>query len=149
MHASMAFHSGFELCTLLQQVLGVTVQDMHVFGRAIDVREEVLIHERMIRLGVVLGNAYIFIHIESDYVLERNLTCFIIFHQLLVHAQRRCAGWQTKHKWTRSCGLKSQDSFLDIKCRPLRHRVVILFDDDAHILLLSSFFVVVVVNLLS
>jgi hypothetical protein len=39
----------------------------------VDVGEEVLPHERMIRFGVVTGNADVFVHVEGDNVLKRDL----------------------------------------------------------------------------
>ena len=52
------------------QVGGVAVEDMDVLLRAVDVVEQVAGHEGMITLGMRLGQADIFIHIEGKHILE-------------------------------------------------------------------------------
>jgi hypothetical protein len=52
------------------------------------VREEVLPHEGVVALRVILWNTYILIHIESNYVTEAYFTLFVEFDQVAVHAER-------------------------------------------------------------
>jgi hypothetical protein len=73
---------------LSHEILCVTVQDVHILRTDIDVREEVLPHEGVVTLRVVLWNAYILVHIESHYVTEAYFTLFVKFNQVAVHAER-------------------------------------------------------------
>ena len=55
---------------LADQVLGVAVQDVHLRGRDVDVREELAEHEGVVRLGVVLGQLDVLVHVERDDMFE-------------------------------------------------------------------------------
>ena len=56
------------------RVGGVPVEDVDVLRRLVDVVEQVLVHEAVVALGMVLGKPHVFIHIERDHVLEGNLS---------------------------------------------------------------------------
>ena len=47
---------------------------MDILSGFVDLVEQILVHEGMVALGVVLGKAYILVHIERDDVLEGNLS---------------------------------------------------------------------------
>ena len=55
---------------LCLEVLCVSVEDVDVLLRAVDVVEEVVSHERMVALWVRLWQAYILVHVEGEYMLE-------------------------------------------------------------------------------
>ena len=48
------------------------IKDMYVLLRAVDVVEEVVGHERVVALGVLLRQTDILVHVESENVLERH-----------------------------------------------------------------------------
>ena len=50
--------------------------------------EEVVLHEAMIALGLILGKVHVLVHVERDGVQERHLACLVKGNQLSVHAQR-------------------------------------------------------------
>ena len=68
------------------EVLGVTIEDMNVFLRAVDVVEEVRGHEGVVAFGVFLGKAHIFVHVKGDNVLEADAAFLAGSHEGLVHA---------------------------------------------------------------
>ena len=49
--------------------------------------EEVVPHEAMVALGMILGEVHILVHVERNDVLERHLTGLVQGDQLSVHAQ--------------------------------------------------------------
>ena len=57
--------------------------------------EEVFTHKRVIRFRMVLGQSYVFVHVECTNKLKANRAILVHFDQLSVHAKRRAAGWQT------------------------------------------------------
>ncbi len=83
---------GFDFCfisgTFCSGVFSVAIENVDVFCRNIDVVKEILVHEGMIALLMVAGNAYIFVHVECHYILERYFALLVEFYQTAVHAQR-------------------------------------------------------------
>ena len=61
---------GLVRVALRDEVLRVSVQDVHLRGRDVDVREELAEHEGVVRLGVVLGQADVLVHVERDDIRE-------------------------------------------------------------------------------
>ena len=59
------------------EVFGITVEDVHVLLLNIDMAEEVLLHERMVALRMIFGDTHIFVHVERNHVLERDLPILI------------------------------------------------------------------------
>ena len=55
----------------------------------INVREEVIPHERVITLWMTFRKTDVFVHIERYDMLKRHLTSLISFDKSLVHAKRR------------------------------------------------------------
>lgn len=51
----------------------VAVEDVHVGGVDVDVGEEVLPHEGVVRLGMVARDAHVLVHVEGDDIFKRNL----------------------------------------------------------------------------
>ena len=64
-------------CTFGIEVGSVAVQDIGIFRLDIDVAEEVVPHKGIVAFRVFLRQAYIFVHVESHYVLERYNTFFV------------------------------------------------------------------------
>ena len=84
--------------TLGHKVGGIAVEDMDILGIDIDVVEEVVPHEGVVALGMVLGKADILVHVEGDDVLEGYLTLFVQADKFLVHAEWRRACGATQHE---------------------------------------------------
>lgn len=55
------------------QVGRIAVEDVHVGGVDVYMREEVLPHEGVVRLGMVAGDAHVLIHVEGDDILKGDL----------------------------------------------------------------------------
>ena len=86
--ATRFFYHLLIMTALLFQVLGITVQDMNILLRAVDMIEEIGSHKRVIALRMRFRQTYIFIHIEGDDMLERNLAFFYRLYQVGIHALR-------------------------------------------------------------
>ena len=68
------------------QVLCITVQNMDILLRTVDVVEKISGHERVVALGMLLGQAHIFVHVERQHVLERHATFLASLHKVAIHA---------------------------------------------------------------
>ena len=68
------------------QVLCITIEDMDILLRTVDVVEEISGHERVVALGMLLGQAHIFVHVERQHVLERHATFLASLHKVAIHA---------------------------------------------------------------
>ena len=73
---------------LCYEVGGITIQDMDVLLRTVDMVEEVTRHEGMVALRMGLWQPDIFVHVESEYVLERNFSGTVGLDECIVHAYR-------------------------------------------------------------
>ena len=62
---------------------------MNIFFLDVNVVEEVVPHERVVAFWVINWQTYVFIHVESDYILERNFSLFVQLNQSFVHAEWR------------------------------------------------------------
>ena len=72
---------------LSNQILSITVKNVHILSLHINMAEEVVPHERMIALGVLLGQPYILVHVECNHILEAYDTFVIKVNQLLICTQ--------------------------------------------------------------
>ena len=66
----------------------ITIKNMYVLLWAVDMIEQVASHESVIALRVSLGQTYILVHVEGEYILERNLSGAVCLYQCIVHANR-------------------------------------------------------------
>ena len=78
----------------------VTIQQVDIFCRNINVVKEITVHKAMIAFRMLFRQANVFIHVKGDDVLEANLACFMHFNQRLVGGQRGTTGWQTQDERT-------------------------------------------------
>jgi len=69
------------------EVGGITVEDVYVLLLDVDVAEEVLPHEGVVALGMILGDTYVLIHIEGDDVLKGYAPGLMSCHQGTIHAE--------------------------------------------------------------
>jgi hypothetical protein len=68
------------------EVGGITIEDMDILLRTIDVVEEVAGHESMIALGMSLGQANILVHVKSQNVFEGYASFATGCYKSIVHA---------------------------------------------------------------
>jgi hypothetical protein len=70
------------------KVRGIAIEDMDVLLRTVDVIEEVASHESVIALWMGFRQSDILVHVESEYVLERNFSGTVGLDECIVHAYR-------------------------------------------------------------
>ena len=119
------------------QVLGIAVEDMDIFLLDVNMAEEVVPHEGVVALGVLLREIDVLVHVEGDDVLERHLAGLVQGYQLPVHAQGRAAGRTAELEGLLSGRISFVDTFGYIVCSPFRHFLVVGFNDKSH-----AFFVI-------
>ena len=61
---------GLVCCALCCEILCVSVEDVDVLLRNVNVVEEVSCHERVVTFRMLLRESYILVHVECDDVLE-------------------------------------------------------------------------------
>ena len=98
----------------LVEVLGVAVEDVDVLLGAVHMVEEVARHERMVALGVGLGQAHIFVHVERDDIPERQAAFLASLGQAGIHALRGGSCGETENEGMVLCGLKGVDALDDV-----------------------------------
>ena len=114
------------------QVLRVAVQDMHVLLLDVDVGEEVGPHEAVVALGVFLGQTHVFVHVEGDDVLERNLAGLVHLNEVLVEAERRRTSGTAQFERFLRCRLGCVNLGSNILGSPAAQVLVVGFDDYSH-----------------
>ena len=112
------------------QILGHAVENVHIFGRNVDMVEEIIMHEVPVALVMLSGQANILVHVEGDHVLEGHFPGLVHLDQALIDTQRRRTGRQTQNKGT--VFLVVVDGVGDVLCSPFTHSVVVVFDDKFH-----------------
>ena len=129
---------------LFHEVGCVAVQDIDILLRDVNVTEEIAPHKGIVALVVILGETYIFVHIESDDVLEGHLANRAEVDEFLVSSKGSGAGRQAQYKRALFGGAKLVDGISNVRCCPLRHLAIGIFDDKSHnivfLILLVRFF---------
>ena len=92
---AVVFH-GLLICLAVR--LGVSIRHMHVFFLDIDALEQVLMHERPVRLFVVAVNAYIFIEVECHDIGIARSVFFMILDHVLVQSDRAASCGKAQHR---------------------------------------------------
>ena len=115
--------------TLGVEVFGVAIENVDILGGAVDVVEEVATHERVVTLGMALGQSYILIHIECDDVLEADFASLVGFYEAAIHTLGRRTRRQSQHKRFLRCRGSSVDTFNDMIGSPLRQLRIVGFDN--------------------
>ena len=114
---------------LFLQILGIAVEDMDILFLDVDVAEEVVPHEAMVALGMILGEVHILVHVEGNDVLERYLACLVQGDQLAVHAQGRTSCRATELKGLLCRWVCIVNTLGYIVCSPFRHPIVVGFNN--------------------
>ena len=127
--ASGFFNHLFVVRTFCFEVFSVSVEDVNVFFRAVNVVEEVGRHEGVIAFGVRLGQSHVFVHVESEHVLEAHASFLVGFHQCFIHSDGGGAGGETQHKRFLSGGVGFVDAVNHIVGSPLGELVVVRLND--------------------
>lgn len=81
-----------------REVGSVAVEDMDVCAGDVDMVEEVAVHEAVIALRMLDGQAHVLIHIESDHVLEAELAGLDFADEFGVYLERGGSGRKPQHK---------------------------------------------------
>ena len=68
------------------EVGGITIQDVDVLLRTVDMVEEVTGHEGMVALRMSLGQAHVLVHVEGNYILKGYLSGTVGLDKGIVHA---------------------------------------------------------------
>ena len=122
----------FVVCAFGCEILGVTVEDVDVLLRAVDVVEEVVGHERVVALGMVFGQTHVFVHVEGHHVLEAHTTGLVRLHNGAIHAEGAGAGGKTQHERFFCRGIGGVNLVDNVVGCPLRQLFVVGFDDNSH-----------------
>ena len=117
---------------LLDQVFGIAVENVDILGHDVDVAEEVVPHERVVALGMLLRQTHIFVHVEGDDVLERHLARLVEADKLLVGLQRRRAGREAQYEGRRGEFAFESNLLDDVTGSPLRYLLRGVFDNYSH-----------------
>ena len=119
----------FIVLALGLDVGGVAVEDMDVLLLDVDVAEEVVPHEGVVTLGVLLGEVDVLVHVEGDDVPEGDLAGLVEGDQFPVHSQGGTAGGAAEFEGLFGGGVGLVDAFGHIVGGPFGHLVVVRFDD--------------------
>ena len=119
-------------CTLGFEVGGVAVEDMDVVRLHIDVLKEVATHEGVVALGVILGQADVFVHVEGDDVAEGYSALLAQLDEPFVGADGRRASGQTQDEGTLGRGRGAMNARSDVVRRPAGHGFVGGLDKQTH-----------------
>ena len=85
-------------CALSCEILGVAVENMDILFGTVDIIEEILAHETVIALRMLLRKANILVHVECDDMFERYASLLAGFGEVGVHADRGRACRQTQNE---------------------------------------------------
>ena len=96
--ASVRLDLGLIGVALGLKIVSVPVEYVDVFRVHVDMFKKVLVHELMVRLGVVLGDANVLVHVEGDDVRERDSPCLVQLHETGVGALWRGSRGQAEHE---------------------------------------------------
>ena len=111
------------------QILGITVENMHILFLDIDVAEEIVPHEGVVALWMFFGQIDILVHIERDDILERHLASLIQLDQFSVHTQGRTPSRTAQLEGLLCRRFCFVDTLGHIICSPLRHLFVVGFNN--------------------
>jgi len=98
----------------------------------VDEREKIVPHEGMVALGMVLGEADVFIHIESYHVFKGQTAFAVHGDQLSIGSQRGRTGGETQYIRTIGCRGEIADGTRDVGGGPAGKVMVIWLDDQSH-----------------
>ena len=97
--------------------------------RDVHVPEKMLVHEVVIALRMIDGQAHVFIEIERRHAREVELLLLVQAHELLIQTERRGARRHAEY------GVRlGVEQFRDALRRDLAHLRVVALNDDFHVL---------------
>lgn len=130
--AAIGFNLLLVALAFSNKVGSITIKDVDVLGRDVDVVKEVGVHEVPVALLVCAGKAHILVHVEGDNVLEGEDTVFHKLDEVLVGLHRRGPGGKTKDKRLLGCRLEVKDPTADVFGSPLAGLCGSVSDDYSH-----------------
>jgi hypothetical protein len=86
--AACSLNSLLVVLTLLDEVFGITIEDVYIFLLDIDMAEEVVPHEAVIALWVVFRQFDILVHVECYDILKREFASLILLDELAIESER-------------------------------------------------------------
>lgn len=92
MNTSSSFNFLLVHLAFQEQIGRVAVENVDIFWHDIDVFEEIIPHEIVIRFGVLSRQIDVLVHVERLDVSKRDTSLLVEFDQFAVHSQR-CATW--------------------------------------------------------
>jgi hypothetical protein len=104
---------------LSYEVRSVTIEDVDVLLRTVDMVEEVTGHEGMIALRMGLWQTYILVHIEGDDILERHFSSAVSLYEGIIHAYRRRTRRESQYELVVGCRVELVDALNHVIGCPL------------------------------
>ena len=111
---------------------GVAVQDVDVLRRLVDLVEQVAVHEGVVALRMVHGKTHVFVHVERDHVLERDLAGLDHADEFGVGVDRGGTGAEAQDKRLVGDFGLLVDLVGDVVRRPEGALLRVVADDDFH-----------------
>ncbi|SAD71484.1 Uncharacterised protein [Enterobacter cloacae] len=108
----------FILTAFCVNIRRVSIQQVNVFSRNINVIEEITVHKAVVTFRMFLWQADIFVHVEGHNVFKANLARFVHFNQSFISGQGRAAGWKTENERTIGCWFERVDAVNDMTSSP-------------------------------
>ena len=113
-------------------VLGVAVQDVDVLGLLVNVVEEVAVHEAVVALGMLHGQAHVLVHVEGDDVLEGKFTGLDHADELGIGFDGSGTGAQADYERLIGNGSLFLDALGNVMGSPQGAFLGVVSDDDFH-----------------
>src|SRR4030042_2513641 len=116
----------------LFQILCISVQYVDVFGRNINMIQQVLVHKIMVAVRMIFRKAYVFIHIEGHYISERYLAFLMEFYQFVKSTDGRRSGGKTQNKRSGFYRISPSDLVCYVIGHPFTQFIIILVNYNSH-----------------
>ena len=119
-------------CALAFRVISHAVEDVYVRRIHVhEVVEEIIMHEIPVTLVMLMRKTEIFIHVECNDILERELAGLVLCYKVLIYTDRRGSRRQSKHE--RSVFFMRIDLISDVISCPFTHLVIIVLNYYSHV----------------
>ena len=90
----------FILTAFCINIRRITIEEVDVFCWNINVIKEIAVHKAVVAFRMLFRQANIFVHIESNNMLEAHLARFVHFNQCFISCQRSTASRQAQNERT-------------------------------------------------
>ena len=131
---SSCLHDGFlVVLALCLEVRSVSVQDMDVLLRLVDVVEKIFVHEGVVALRMLYRESHIFVHVERNHVLEGNFAGLHHSDEFLVSLDRGGTGAETDNERFVADSRLLVDLAGDVVRSPYGCTLAVVSDNDFHV----------------